>query len=72
MNFSYNENQKMIADMIRQFGRNNITPFVREWDDKQYFPIDVLKKLGELGLMVYWFLTNTVVQVLHMMSMLPL
>ena len=51
MNFSYNENQKMIADMIRQFGRNNITPFVREWDDKQLFPVDVFKKLGDLGLM---------------------
>ena len=51
MNFSYNENQKMIADMIRQFGRNNITPFVREWDDKQFFPVDVFKKLGNLGLM---------------------
>ena len=51
MDFSYNENQKMIADMIQQFGKNNITPFVREWDDNQTFPIDVFKKLGELGLM---------------------
>ena len=31
MDFSYTENQKMIADMIRQFGKQNITPFVREW-----------------------------------------
>tara|TARA_B100000900_G_scaffold189195_1_gene160251 strand:+ start:2568 stop:3755 length:1188 start_codon:yes stop_codon:yes gene_type:complete len=51
MNFSYNENQKMIADMIWQFGRNNITPFVREWDDKQLFPVEVFKKMGNLGLM---------------------
>ena len=28
MDFSYNENQKMIADMIQQFGKQNITPFV--------------------------------------------
>ena len=41
----------MIADMIQQFGKQNITPFVREWDDKQVFPIDVFKKIGGLGLM---------------------
>jgi len=51
MNFSYNENQNMIADMIRTFGEQHIAPFVKEWDDKQIFPVDVFKKLGELGLM---------------------
>ena len=51
MDFSYNDNQKMIADMIRQFGKQNITPFVKEWDDHEIFPIEVFKKLGELGLM---------------------
>ena len=51
MDFNYNENQKMIADMVKQFGKQNITPFVREWDDNQIFPVEVFKKLGELGLM---------------------
>jgi alkylation response protein AidB-like acyl-CoA dehydrogenase len=51
MDFSYSENQKMIADMVQQFGKQNITPFVREWDDNQIFPVEVFKKLGELGLM---------------------
>jgi alkylation response protein AidB-like acyl-CoA dehydrogenase len=51
MNFSYNENQLMIADMVKSFGKQNIAPFVREWDDKQFFPVEVFKKLGELGLM---------------------
>jgi len=51
MDFSYNENQQMIADMIRTFGKNEITPNVREWDDNQIFPIEIFKKLGELGLM---------------------
>lgn len=51
MNFSYNENQQMIADMIRKFGKNEITPNVREWDDSQTFPVEVFKKLGDLGLM---------------------
>lgn len=51
MDFSYNENQLMIADMIKTFGKNEITPNVREWDDNQTFPVEVFKKLGELGLM---------------------
>ena len=51
MDFRYNENQKMIADMIRTFGKNEITPNVREWDDSQTFPVEVFKKLGDLGLM---------------------
>ncbi len=51
MDFNTNENQKMIADMIQQFGNQNITPFVRELDDTQTFPVEVFKKLGELGLM---------------------
>jgi alkylation response protein AidB-like acyl-CoA dehydrogenase len=49
--FSLNENQRMIAEMIRSFGAKEITPFRKDWDDESYFPIDVFKKLGELGLM---------------------
>ena len=51
MDFTINENQKMIADMVQQFGKQNITPFVRDWDDSQTFPVDVFKKLGKFGLM---------------------
>lgn len=51
MDFSYNENQQMIADMIRKFGKKEIIPNVREWDDNQTFPVEVFKKLGDLGLM---------------------
>ena len=51
MDFSYNDNQKMIADMIQRFGELHITPYVRDWDENQIFPVHVFKKLGELGLM---------------------
>ncbi|WP_144606920.1 acyl-CoA dehydrogenase family protein [Algoriphagus algorifonticola] len=51
LNFTMNENQRMIADMIRDFGAKEITPFRKEWDDQQHFPIELFKKLGELGLM---------------------
>lgn len=51
MDFSFNENQLMIADMIRKFGEENIKPKMMEWDEAQIFPMEVFKKLGELGLM---------------------
>ncbi|ELR70738.1 acyl-CoA dehydrogenase [Fulvivirga imtechensis AK7] len=49
--FEENENQKMIAQMIRDFGEKEIRPKMMEWDESQEFPVDLFKKLGELGLM---------------------
>lgn len=51
MSFQTNENQQMIADMIRKFGKEHIYPQMMEWDEAQTFPVEVFKKLGELGLM---------------------
>jgi alkylation response protein AidB-like acyl-CoA dehydrogenase len=51
MDFSLNENQHMIADMIKKFGDEHIRPKMMEWDEAQTFPVEVFKKLGDLGLM---------------------
>ena len=51
MDFNYNENQKLIADMVKSFTEKEIVPFMKEWDKNQIFPIEVFKKLGKLGLM---------------------
>ena len=51
MDFNYNDNQKMIQDMIVSFGNKEIAPNVNQWDNDQFFPINVFKKLGEIGLM---------------------
>jgi len=51
MNFSNNENQQMIAEMIRKFGEEHIRPKMMVWDESQEFPVAVMKKLGELGLL---------------------
>ena len=51
VSFQENENQRMIAEMIRDFGKREIRPKMMEWDESQEFPIQVFKKLGELGLM---------------------
>lgn len=51
MNFQPTENQKMIAEMVRAFAKDNIAPNVMKWDEEQYFPVELFKKMGELGLM---------------------
>src|SRR5688572_12254059 len=51
MNFQTNENQQMIAEMIRKFGKEHILPKLMEWDESQEFPVQIFKKLGDLGLM---------------------
>jgi alkylation response protein AidB-like acyl-CoA dehydrogenase len=51
MEFTENENQKMIAQMVRDFADKEIRPKFMEWDESQEFPVPVFKKLGELGLM---------------------
>ena len=45
------ESQKMIAEMVREFGLRKIRPRMMEWDESQEFPIEVFRQLGDLGLM---------------------
>jgi alkylation response protein AidB-like acyl-CoA dehydrogenase len=51
MNFEKNENQLMITQMVRDFAEKEIKPYMNQWDADEHFPIDVMKKLGELGLL---------------------
>ena len=49
--FSVSENQMMVRSMVKDFAEKHIREHVMEWDEAQTFPVDVFKKLGELGLM---------------------
>lgn len=51
MNFELNENQLMIAQMVRDFAEKEIRPNMKKWDDEEYFPVETMKKMGELGLL---------------------
>ena len=51
MNFNYSENQKFITQTIHDFAKREISPNVMKWDEAQYFPIEVFKKIGELGML---------------------
>ncbi|MHB8206851.1 acyl-CoA dehydrogenase family protein [Mucilaginibacter sp.] len=51
MDFSVSENQQMVGQMAKDFAERYIKPHVMEWDESQHFPIELFKKLGELGMM---------------------
>ena len=51
MDLSYTPEQEILQETIRGFALKEIAPHSMEWDEKQHFPLDVFKKLGELGMM---------------------
>ena len=51
MNFSQTETQQMIRQAARDFAEKYIKPNVMEWDESQHFPVEIFRKMGELGFM---------------------
>lgn len=51
MHFQVSELTQQVAQMARDFARQEIKPHVMEWDESQVFPVDVFKKMGRLGMM---------------------
>ncbi|MEP5614258.1 MAG: acyl-CoA dehydrogenase [Cyclobacteriaceae bacterium] len=51
MNFNFTEEQLAVRDAARDFAQKELLPGVIERDDKQQFPAEQIKMLGELGFM---------------------
>ncbi|KAB8154023.1 acyl-CoA dehydrogenase [Kordia sp. TARA_039_SRF] len=51
MNFNLTEEHMMIRDAARDFARTELLPGVIERDNKQEFPNELVRKMGELGFM---------------------
>ncbi|MCI4443321.1 MAG: acyl-CoA dehydrogenase family protein [Lentimicrobium sp.] len=51
MDFNLTEEQLMVQQAARDFAQNELLPGVIERDEKQIFPADQIKKMGELGFM---------------------
>ncbi len=45
------ENLDLIRESARNFAEQNIRPYVMEWDEAQYFPRELFRKMGDLGFM---------------------
>ena len=51
MDFRLSEEQEILRRTVREFAEAEIGPHVMEWDEAQEFPMDLLPKLADLGLM---------------------
>ena len=49
MNFNFTEEHLMIQEAARDFAQTELLPGVIERDEKQHFPDELVKKMGELG-----------------------
>ncbi|MCL6612039.1 MAG: acyl-CoA dehydrogenase family protein [Peptococcaceae bacterium] len=51
MNFDLTKDQQMIRDNVREFADNEIAPGAAERDKTGKFPLELIKKMADLGLM---------------------
>ena len=51
MDFEYTPEQIALRKAVREFAEGEIAPHVMEWDEAQTFPMEVIRKLGQLGYM---------------------
>ncbi|MBA2602129.1 MAG: acyl-CoA dehydrogenase [Acidobacteria bacterium] len=51
MDLRLTEDQEILRRSVREFAEAEIRPHVLEWDEAQQFPMDLLPRLAELGLM---------------------
>ncbi|MFD0588190.1 acyl-CoA dehydrogenase [Paenibacillus sp. GCM10027627] len=47
----FTSDEEALSKLVRNFARREIAPFVPEMEEKDCFPHDIVKKMGELGLM---------------------
>jgi alkylation response protein AidB-like acyl-CoA dehydrogenase len=51
MDFRPSEEQELLRRSVREFAETEIRPHVREWDQDQQFPIELVRKMAALGLL---------------------
>lgn len=51
MDFSWTEELKIWRKTVREFANKNIKPILRKIDTNKIIPIELIKKMGKLGLL---------------------
>jgi alkylation response protein AidB-like acyl-CoA dehydrogenase len=51
MDFRLTDDQQLLRRSVREFAETEIRPHVREWDEAQHFPSEIIPALASLGLM---------------------
>ena len=49
--FGFTEEQLMLREMVKDFTNNEIKPIAAKIDEDEKIPDDLLKKIGELGIL---------------------
>ncbi len=49
MDFELTEEQRAFQAVARSFAREHMMPFAREWDEREIFPVETLRKAAALG-----------------------
>lgn len=49
MDFELTEDQRAVEDAARKFAKDRLLPFAAEWDEKEHFPVDVMREAAALG-----------------------
>jgi alkylation response protein AidB-like acyl-CoA dehydrogenase len=51
LDFSFTPEQQQLRKSIREFAEGEIRPHVMEWDEASHFPLEVMPKLADMGLL---------------------
>jgi len=51
MDFSFNEDQRLLRDTLAEFGRRELSPYYAQRDNEENLPRAIVRKLGDLGLL---------------------
>ena len=51
MDFTFTDEQDQLRRSIREFAEGEIAPHVMEWDEASRFPVEIVPKLAEMGLL---------------------
>ena len=51
MRFELSDEQELLRRSVREFAESELRPHTMEWDNAQHFPVELLPKLAELGMM---------------------
>ena len=51
LSFAFTEEQDDLRQMVREFAKAEVEPLVEEAERNEKFPVEIMPKLGELGLL---------------------
>lgn len=51
MNFDLSDEHRLLRDSVREFAESEVAPIAEEIDHEKRFPVEIVRKMGELGWM---------------------